>query len=72
MDDPVGDQLGPVVVPADRVGCSMDGGGCKLFQLEDGHGNPQGKTMPLLYGSFGIGASFKRLIYRQRRWKYEA
>jgi len=25
-----------------------------------------------LYVSFGIGASFKQLIYRQRRWKYEA
>jgi hypothetical protein len=39
--------------------------------LEDGHGNPQREAMPFLYGCFATGASFKRLICRERRWKYE-
>jgi hypothetical protein len=40
MHDAVGDQFGPVVIPADGASRRMDGGRGQLFQLEDGHGGP--------------------------------
>jgi hypothetical protein len=40
-------------MPADRVGGCVDGGGCELFQLEDGHGNPQSETIPSCMGVSG-------------------
>jgi hypothetical protein len=40
VHDAVGDQFGPIVIPANGAGRRMDGGRGQLLQSEDGHGGP--------------------------------
>ncbi len=40
VHDTIGDQFGPIVVPADGAGRRVGGGRGKLLQSEDGHGGP--------------------------------
>jgi hypothetical protein len=45
MHDAIRNQLGAVVMPADRVGGGVDRGRGKLFQAEDGHGTRTSTTL---------------------------